>query len=373
MYNQFFGLTKDPFRMTPDPAFLFLTSAHREALAGVTYAILNRKGFVVLMGDAGTGKTTLLTRIFQSIPSSRVRFSVVLNPTLTPAEFLEMALLDFGISEIPVSKAQRLTLLQQFLIDAHREGQVAVLVIDEAHKLPADVLEEIRLLSNFELAEAKLLQIVLAGQTELGDVLNRQDMRQLKQRIAIRLAIHPLSITGVEHYIAHRWTKAGATKPHPFHPDAVSRIAEYSRGIPRLVNALCDGALMLAYAEDNTIVGARNIMEVAGDLDLLHAPGRAIRNAPGARTVGIVRTAPARPAADRELQAKARPLIAVNGRATGSVSNPPPAQVVPLPTFARYPSDAVKPSRLKRLAGKLGFGTKPSEPQQELPANQKHS
>src|SRR5437588_544333 len=237
MYNQFFGLSKDPFSMTPDPAFLFLTSAHREALAGVTYSIWSRKGFVVLTGDAGTGKTTLLTRIFQSIPSTRVRFSVVLNPMLTPGEFLELALLDFGLTDIPASKAQRLTLLQQFLIDIHSKGQLAVLVVDEAHKLPPDVLEEIRLLSNFELAEAKLLQIVLAGQTELGGVLNRQDMRQLKQRIAMRLVIHPLSPTGVEHYIEHRWAKAGASKPHPFHPDAIARIAEFSHGIPRLVNS----------------------------------------------------------------------------------------------------------------------------------------
>src|SRR5713226_7632059 len=238
MYNQFFGLRKEPFGMTPDPAFLFLSAAHREALAGLTYAILSRKGFVVLTGDAGTGKTTLLTRIFQSIPSTRVRFSVVLNPTLTPAEFLELALLDFGITAVPASKAQRLILLQQFLIEASEKKQTAVLVVDEAHKLPPDVLEEIRLLSNFELADAKLLQIVLAGQTELGDVLNRQDLRQLKQRIAVRLSIQPLSRVGVEHYIQHRWQKAGAAKPHPFESEAVDRIAEFSRGIPRLVNVL---------------------------------------------------------------------------------------------------------------------------------------
>src|SRR5207302_5867178 len=136
MYHQFFGLNKDPFNMTPDPAFLFLTSAHREALAGLTYSVLSRKGFVVLTGDAGTGKTTLLTRIFQSVPPTRALFSVVLNPILTPAEFLELALLDFGVTNIPASKTQRLNLLQQFLVDSHKKGQVAVLVVDEAHKLP---------------------------------------------------------------------------------------------------------------------------------------------------------------------------------------------------------------------------------------------
>src|SRR5579872_3045130 len=231
MYYQFFGLQKEPFGMTPDPAFLFLSAAHREALAGLTYAILSRKGFVVLTGDAGTGKTTLLTRVVQSVPESRACFSVVLNPTLTPAEFLELVLLDFGIVEVPASKAQRLTILREFLTEAFQQRRVPVLVVDEAHKLPPDVLEEIRLLSNFELPEGKLLQIVLAGQTELGDLLNRQDLRQLKQRVAVRLAIHPLSAVDVDHYIRHRWQRAEGREPHPFQPEAVRTIAQYSRGI----------------------------------------------------------------------------------------------------------------------------------------------
>jgi len=350
MYNQFFGLTKDPFSMTPDPAFLFLTAPHREALAGLTYAILNRKGFVVLTGDAGTGKTTLLSRIFQSIPSTRAKFSVVLNPTLTPSEFLELALLDFGVANIPPSKAQRLSLLQQFLIEAHQKNQVAVLVVDEAHKLAPDVLEEIRLLSNFELAETKLLQIVLAGQTELGDMLNRQDLRQLKQRIAVRLAIHPLSAIGVEHYIQHRWQRAGSTQPHPFQADAVARIGHYSRGIPRLINVLCDNALMLAYGEGEPIIGATQIAEVAQDLDMLNAPGQPSR--------ATVRPAPAR------TQRQANPKAVVNGR-PNEVANgtAPPAHTVPLQTLAGYRSNEdneSKPSRLMRLAGKLGFPAKPA-------------
>jgi len=157
MYYQFFGLRKEPFGMTPDPAFLFLSAAHREALAGLTYAILGRKGFVVLTGDAGTGKTTLLTRVVKSVPESRARFSVILNPTLTPAEFLELVLLDFGIADVPASKAQRLTILREFLTEAYQQRRVPVLVVDEAHKLSPDVLEEIRLLSNFELPDGKLL------------------------------------------------------------------------------------------------------------------------------------------------------------------------------------------------------------------------
>jgi general secretion pathway protein A len=344
MYHQFFGLSKDPFSMTPDPAFLFLTLQHREALAGVTYAILNRKGFVVLIGDAGTGKTTLLRTLFQSIPSTRVRLSVVLNPMLTPAEFLELALLDFGIKDIPASKAQRLTVLQQFLIEAYRERQVAVLVVDEAHKLPLDVLEEIRLLSNFELAEAKLLQIVLAGQTELGDMLNRQDLRQLKQRIAVRLVIHPLSSIGVEHYIQHRWQKAGATRPHPFPPDVVARVAQCSRGIPRLVNALCSNALMLWCAEGHATIGAAQIVEVARDLDLLDAPRGprpALGSPPLARTI---------------VEREGNTATAVKRPVNGVVNEADPEMLlIRFPTLESvgHQSDATDPSWFTRLAGKL--------------------
>jgi general secretion pathway protein A len=343
MYHQFFGLKKEPFSMTPDPAFLFLTAAHREALAGLTYSILNRKGFVVLTGDAGTGKTTLLTRILQSIPATRARFSVVLNPTLTPAEFLELALLDFGISNVPDSKAQRLTVLRQFLLEAFEKRQAPVLVVDEAHKLPPDVLEEIRLLSNFELPEGKLLQIVLAGQTELGDLLNREDLRQLKQRVAVRLAIHPLSASDVEHYILHRWQKAGAITPHPFEPEAVNRIAHCSRGIPRLVNVLCDNALMLAYGEGITAVGAKQIAEVAGDLDLLDAKVRSNRPAP----------------AQMKADANGFGAGVGNGRMAAAANGAPP---LPLPTLERYQTTAVKPSKLMRLAGKLGFTNRPVQP-----------
>src|SRR5271169_2368913 len=142
MYQRFFGLTKEPFAMTPDPAFLFMTGAHREALAGLCYAILGGKGFVVLTGDAGTGKTTLLTKMLQYISPSRATFSMVLNPMLTPDEFLELALLDFGIQDVPASKAQRLVLLREFLSESRKLDKISVLVVDEAHKLAPSVLEE---------------------------------------------------------------------------------------------------------------------------------------------------------------------------------------------------------------------------------------
>src|SRR5215471_16448953 len=215
MYEQFFGLRTNPFVMTPDPGFLFLTPAHREALAGLNYAILQRKGFAVLTGEAGTGKTTLLRAVLESVPASKAHFSLLVNPTLSPSEFLEMVLLDFGIAEIPASKAQRLMSLDQFLLQAHRENKGAVLIVDEAHKLPPDVLEEVRLLTNFETARSKLLQIVLAGQSE------RDDLRQLKQRVAVRLAIRPLTAAEVEQYMRHRWMKAGGTSLLLFGADAI--------------------------------------------------------------------------------------------------------------------------------------------------------
>ena len=334
MYYQFFGLRKEPFGMTPDPAFLFLSAAHREALAGLTYAILGRKGFVVLTGDAGTGKTTLLTRVVKSVPESRARFSVILNPTLTPAEFLELVLLDFGIADVPASKAQRLTILREFLTEAYQQRRVPVLVVDEAHKLSPDVLEEIRLLSNFELPDGKLLQIVLAGQTELGDLLNRQDLRQLKQRIAVRLAIIPLSAADVDHYIRHRWQRAEGREPHPFQPEAVRTIAQYSRGIPRLVNVLCDNALMLAYGEGMGAVGTAQVGEVARDLDLTDQSGR-LRQGTG--VVPVYRHG-------------------TNGSGIATNDGVPAGPVpVPIPTLERYPSSEVGRSRLMRLAGKLGM------------------
>jgi general secretion pathway protein A len=259
--------------MTPDPAFLFLTAQHREALVGLTYSILERKGFVVLTGDAGTGKTTLLTRVLQHMPETKVQSSVILNPTLTPAEFLELALLDFGIPEVPASKAQRLVKMQKLLLEGHREGRISTLVIDEAHKLSLDVLEEVRLLGNFEQDDQKLLQILLVGQSELSDLLERSDLRQLKQRIALRFTIEPLSPDEVDQYIRYRWTTAGGAHAVPFAPETVTQIAHYSRGIPRVINALCDNALILAFGEGARVVGEKHIREAAADLKLgLPAP-----------------------------------------------------------------------------------------------------
>jgi general secretion pathway protein A len=268
MYQDLFGLQKLPFNLTPDPAFLFLPPKHREALAGLTYSVLERKGFVVLTGDAGTGKTTLINTVLNRLPAERVESSILLNPTLTASEFLESVLLDFDIPDVPASKAQRLWKLQEFLARTHHQNRFAVLVIDEAHKLSPEVLEEIRLLGNFESAADKFLQILLLGQSELDDVLKRHDLRQFRQRIALRLYIDPLSPSEICQYIRFRWAKAGAREAPPFTPDALVSIVQASQGIPRLINSICDSALLMAYADESPLVGSNYIRAAVANLAL---------------------------------------------------------------------------------------------------------
>jgi len=280
MYTDFFGLQKLPFNLTPDPAFLYLPPKHRQALAGLTYAILERKGFAVLTGDAGTGKTTLINSVLSRLPAGRVESSFILNPTLTASEFLEIVMLDFDIPDVPASKAQRLWKLQEFLAHVHHQNRYAVLVIDEAHKLSLEVLEEIRLLGNYESASEKFLQILFLGQTELDDLLNRRDLRQLKQRIGLRLYIDPLTPAEVQQYVRVRWAKAGAKEPPPFSQDALALIAQLSQGIPRLINSLCDSSLLAAFGDESAFVGANYVRDSAANLGLIDLPPQATATLP---------------------------------------------------------------------------------------------
>lgn len=276
MYQKYFGLTKNPFSMTPDPSALFLTTAHREAIAGLSYGAFSRKGFVVLTGEAGTGKTTLLRRLVELSKEMHAGCNVVFNPLLTSSEFLELLIYNFGVRDMPASKTQRLLKLEELLIETHKKRNTAVLIIDEAHKLSHEIFEEIRLLTNFETGEEKLLQIVLAGQPELKTVLNHPNLWQLKQRIAIRLHIDPLARYQIGPFVQYRWTRFGGTLPHPFSAEALDLIAQCSRGIPRLVNAICDNALLLAFSRNKRQVDADIILDVVLDLDLsvpLEEPG----------------------------------------------------------------------------------------------------
>lgn len=272
MYTEFYGLARKPFNMTADPAFLFLTKQHRESLAGLTYAILERKGFLLLTGAAGAGKTTVLSWLLKKLPPDRIVTSVILNPTLTRQEFLELALLNFGVTEVPASKALRLQLFQKLLEAGQEKGRIHVLIVDEAHKLNAELLEEVRLLGNFEGAEEKLLQILLIGQAELDETLSRPELFQLKQRIAVRLTLHPLDSVEVEQYIQHRWRVAGGASPAPFSADAIGAISSISLGVPRLINSLCDNALVLGFADEARLVTAGHIRSAAADLRLVEKP-----------------------------------------------------------------------------------------------------
>jgi general secretion pathway protein A len=340
MYKDFFGLQKLPFTLTPDPAFLFLPSKHREALAGLTYSVLGRKGFVVLTGDAGTGKTTLINSVFDRLPADRVESSVILNPTLTAAEFLESVLLDFDIPDVPASKAQRLWRLQEFLARTHHQNRYAVLVIDEAHKLSTEVLEEIRLLGNFESATEKFLQILLLGQSELDDLLNRQDLRQCKQRIALRLYIDPLNAREIQEYIRFRWAKAGAREAPPFTQDALAGIAQWSQGIPRLVNSISDSALLMAYGDEAPLVGLNYIRAAAVNL--------ALTDANAASLVGA-RLQPLSP--DRQIPLrKAVPMQA-------AVQGTPSANALDTPALHEpsYHDPKANSSLLRRLAERFGL------------------
>lgn len=271
MYEEFFGVSRNPFMMTPDPHFLYLTSQHREALAGLIWVIAKRKGITVLTGEAGTGKTTLLRTVLESIPDGTAQFSFLTNPTLTPQEFLESALIEFGIRDAPPSKARRLVVLRDLLYRLNAEGRVPVLVIDEAHKLSTELLEEVRLLTNLETNDGKLLQIVLAAQTELDEMLRRQDLRQLKQRIAYRFTVKPLAGEEIRAYLRFRWVQAGGTGEPPFTEDAIDYLELFSAGIPRVMNAICDNALVLAFSEERTAVLPEHIVLVAKDLALAEA------------------------------------------------------------------------------------------------------
>jgi general secretion pathway protein A len=295
MYEQFYNVRTNPFALTPDPEYLFLSEEQREAIAGLMYAVLAHRGFSVLIGDAGTGKTTLLRSLMRGIPESRAVFSVVVNPTLSPSEFLRTCVSGFGIDVGESPKDVVLAKLHRFLVEAREQNKVAVLIVDEAHRLSPEALEEVRLLTNFETDKDKLIQVILAGQDELADLLDRYDLRQLKQRVSTRLHIRPLEANAVAAYIRHRWSRC-STAPAPFDSVAIAAIRDISGGIPRLINSICENALILGFAQGLRTIDATVISAVTADLHLNSA-----RNGHGNRDIPLVITPAERLQEDRPL------------------------------------------------------------------------
>jgi len=269
MYLNYYGFREAPFELTSNPKYLFFTEQHREALTVLEYGLSSAKAVTVLIGDAGTGKTTLLQAALQSERCRNVRTVYLSNPTLTRAEFVETlgALFDLGASA-KQSKATMLAALEAVLRERRARGEITALVVDEAQSLSYELLEELRLLTNMETATEKLLPLALAGQSELTARLNEPELRQLKQRVALRCQIGPLTLQDTAGYISSRIRTAGGDTTRLFTREAVTLIHEHSRGIPRTISVICDNCLVSGFALSKKPVNSDIVLEVCHDFDL---------------------------------------------------------------------------------------------------------
>jgi general secretion pathway protein A len=282
MYKEFFGLRANPFNVNPDPRYLFLTRHTEEALACLTYGIQSRKGFVLLTGEVGTGKTTLINKLLEWLRSQQVPTAFVFNSRMNVPQFLDYMMADFGLPSETLSKSQNLMKLYNWLLERYRAGETAVLIVDEAQNLPDEVLEEIRMMTNLETFTEKLLQIVLVGQTELEQRLKHPNLRQLRQRLTLRAKTHPLTAEESRSYIHQRLRIAGSNGQQIFEPEALTAIHRYSGGIPRIVNLLCEHCLVSAFVDQHKTVSAAVVDAVARDFDLesTHSVGAASQVVP---------------------------------------------------------------------------------------------
>jgi general secretion pathway protein A len=268
MYKEFYGLRANPFNVNPDPRYLFLTRHTEEALACLTYGIQSRKGFVLLTGEVGTGKTTLINKLLEWLRLQQVATAFVFNSRLNTTQFLDYMMADFGIPCDSKSKSQILLRLYNWLLDRSRAGETAVLIVDEAQNLTDEVLEEIRMLTNLETFTEKLLQIVLVGQPELEQKLKQPQLRQLRQRLTLRARTHSLSLEETKAYIEQRLRIAGANGEQIFDPQAVVEIHRCANGIPRVINLLCEHSLVSAFVDQQRLIGPGVVETVARDFDL---------------------------------------------------------------------------------------------------------
>jgi len=268
MYEQFFGFRERPFDLTPDPRYLVLTESHREALSNLAYGIASRKGITLLIGEAGSGKTTVIRTAIDRQPV-RVHCVHLHNPTLSRAEFAEMLAFRYELSgPASQSKARMLVELETLLRARHDKGETSVLVVDEAHSLPLELLEEIRLLANIETNSEKLLSVVVAGQPELAGRLNQQALRQFKQRVALRCELRALSFAETREYIEGRIHAAGGVHAEIFTDDAIALVHTRAKGIPRTINVIADNALLGAFAVGWKPITSQVVREVCRDFDL---------------------------------------------------------------------------------------------------------
>jgi general secretion pathway protein A len=268
MYKAFFGLKQNPFNLSPDPSFFYRSVQHEEALANLIYGVQSRKGFIALTGEVGTGKTTMLECLRDFLHAQKIPFAFVFNSQLTPSQFFEMIAYDFDLKCDHKSKVAVLNALNERLLERAGHGHTTVLIVDEAHNLEWNVLEEIRLLGNLENRRGKLMQIIISGQPELDRKLDAPEFRQLKQRIALRCALKPFELTEAERYIGSRLSHAGMKEQKVFPPALVEEIHTRTQGIPRLINLICENLLLTAFAMESKTATLEMLDEVTGDLRL---------------------------------------------------------------------------------------------------------
>jgi len=268
IYNPYFGFSENPFNISPDPEFLYRSPQHEEALANLIYGVRSRKGFIVLTGEVGTGKTTMLECLRDYLDTMRTEFAFIFNSRLTPDQFFEMLAFDFDLDCDRKSKTDVLFALNTLLIKQAEKGRTCVLLVDEAHNLEWDVLEEIRLLGNLENRGGKLLQIILSGQPELDRKLDAPNLRQLKQRVVLRCNLNPLEPDEAVGYIDTRLARAGMPDQQIFSPELLEEIYKRSRGIPRVINLVCDNLLVTAFAMERKSCTLEMLDEVCQDLRL---------------------------------------------------------------------------------------------------------
>ncbi|MCW5550493.1 MAG: AAA family ATPase [Opitutaceae bacterium] len=251
MYQSFYGFKEMPFNITPDPKFLYLSPTHQEALQHLKYGVVEKKGFIVLVGEVGCGKTTLCRRFLNELDPGHFDTALILNPRVTETQMLKAILTELGETKLARSQVDLVAQMNRVLLERIERGRDIVLIIDEAQNLSFEVLEQVRLLSNLETDKQKLLQIVLMGQPELKDVLAQEELRQLRQRILVHYELNPLTLHDMQHYIQHRLTLAGSVGRPLFTTWALKAIHRASKGIPRVVNNLCDKAMLSAYIRES--------------------------------------------------------------------------------------------------------------------------